>query len=567
VQPLELATDAEREEIIKHKQSQIEWFRSMERNVLNSLSQGRLPGNIAAFNPQKPVKTFNWDESTDQKETGRSYCNNSPEAVNDARTSSTCSDDSSINSTDLVACCHDDSGVESNKSFENLSPSKNRRQKSHIRTISSMDDTILLNIKKESYYVERDAQQSSKKSVTCSLPKTIEPYEDISVSNLTNTLSSVNDNELHCRLTPTNSEFTFQASNERFEQDELDELSDYQAEGREDNCLSHSSDSPLLTHDRSALLQLKNQQISDGKPPCKPSVSKNSISNVNSKKAGVKRISHSRSHTIADGRVYSGCTMFSPDNNKTITCICGVYRTHIVESSLMDQNLLDLETFYDRVGLVCRPESTENLSGNRSRELRVSQRASAPVPEMEEIVSFMKHIFTRGKLEPECLITWLIYVERLMRHSSGRIRPHPSNWKSVLLCALLLSSKVLDDLSMWNVDFSKIMTGTPFFTLDRINSLEVHMLDSIGYHVKVSASEYGKYYFLLRSMWLRSEENSLDVTEESNLMIQGAKMFERSSANYERSLLAATVGRTRRTRSLNDCDMKGESAEIGKTTQ
>jgi len=93
------------------------------------------------------------------------------------------------------------------------------------------------------------------------------------------------------------------------------------------------------------------------------------------------------------------------------------------------------------------------------------------------------------------------------------------------------------------------------------------MLDSIGYHVKVSASEYGKYYFLLRSMWLRSEENSLDVTEESNLMIQGAKMFERSSANYERSLLAATVGRTRRTRSLNDCDMKGESAEIGKTTQ
>ena len=59
-----------------------------------------------------------------------------------------------------------------------------------------------------------------------------------------------------------------------------------------------------------------------------------------------------------------------------------------------------------------------------------------------------------------------------------------------------MASKVWDDLSMWNGDFSHV---APSFTLPRINALEVAVLQVLGFVIKVSAGEYAKYYFLLRS--------------------------------------------------------------------
>ena len=53
---------------------------------------------------------------------------------------------------------------------------------------------------------------------------------------------------------------------------------------------------------------------------------------------------------------------------------------------------------------------------------------------------------------------------------------------------------------MWNADFSEIAK----FPLKRINKLEKAILKCLNYDVKVLASEYAKYYFLLRSMLIRS---------------------------------------------------------------
>ena len=49
-----------------------------------------------------------------------------------------------------------------------------------------------------------------------------------------------------------------------------------------------------------------------------------------------------------------------------------------------------------------------------------------------------------------------------------KVRPY--NWKSLLLSAMVMSSKVWDDLSMCNADFSLVC---PSFTLSRINELEL----------------------------------------------------------------------------------------------
>ena len=43
----------------------------------------------------------------------------------------------------------------------------------------------------------------------------------------------------------------------------------------------------------------------------------------------------------------------------------------------------------------------------------------------------------------------------------------------------------------------------PSFDLRRVNTLELAMLDALKYVIRVSASEYAKYYFYLRSMMAR----------------------------------------------------------------
>lgn len=94
-----------------------------------------------------------------------------------------------------------------------------------------------------------------------------------------------------------------------------------------------------------------------------------------------------------------------------------------------------------------------------------------------------------------------------------------------------MASKVWDDLSMWNVDFSHVY---PSFDLQRVNTLELAMLDALKYIIRVSASEYAKYYFHLRSMITRL---GLDGGSESNLIkpldLVGAKKLQLSTEKYE----------------------------------
>jgi hypothetical protein len=92
-------------------------------------------------------------------------------------------------------------------------------------------------------------------------------------------------------------------------------------------------------------------------------------------------------------------------------------------------------------------------------------------------------------MESDCIIMSLIYVERLLKQTKGGIRLTYKNWKSVVFSSMVMSSKVWDDLSMWNADFSQVCSS---FTLQRINELELAMLDALRYDVKVKASEYAK---------------------------------------------------------------------------
>jgi hypothetical protein len=113
---------------------------------------------------------------------------------------------------------------------------------------------------------------------------------------------------------------------------------------------------------------------------------------------------------------------------------------------------------------------------------------------------------------------------------------------------MVLASKVWDDLSMWNVDFSNVCgrghsAALSSFTLPRINELELAILQCLKFIVRVPASEYAKYYFLIRSMLLKS-----GVLDEG-AVVQGAKTLETLSANDQE---ATSTADNRRTKSLAD---------------
>ena len=198
---------------------------------------------------------------------------------------------------------------------------------------------------------------------------------------------------------------------------------------------------------------------------------------------------------------------------------------------------------------------------------RTQNKELLKVPSLDEVITFYQDFFQRSQMELDTVIMSLIYVERLVKETNGQVVPGAENWKSVLFSCMVLASKVWDDLSMWNVDFSNVC-GRNFslssFTLRRINDLELAVLKCLNFIVRVPASEYAKYYFLIRSMLIKSGDlNEGGENEKSHkpLDLKEAKELETLSVTYQAAAMTLGEGNfgNRRSRSLNDHDFHGMS--------
>jgi len=233
-----------------------------------------------------------------------------------------------------------------------------------------------------------------------------------------------------------------------------------------------------------------------------------SISSIDSKSLEViarfaqERRSYSSSKLVHHARRQRSNTLSSLKKTKSIAdfdateelqCVAAVIHAHMAQFLLAGarESHEQYDVFKEKPRMALAPPLfPEPLAWDSSRR-------SARLPTREAIFSFLQDVFVKAQMEKECILMSFVYLERLLKATRGGLTLNELNWKGVVLSTMILASKVWDDLSMWNSDFSKIC---PEFPLQRINQLEICLLEAVKYEVRIMGSQYAKYYFQLQSM-------------------------------------------------------------------
>ena len=260
-------------------------------------------------------------------------------------------------------------------------------------------------------------------------------------------------------------------------------------------------------------------------------------------------IGHTRRNT--EGTIYVQSTMTNPDVKATIKCVCGVFRAHIRQAT-EDQNAVQKEK-------ACSSLKFDIFDDDYGSPRK---RSSFSNPTVEEITEFYEAFYQRSQMEHDAIIFSLIYVEGLIKSTNGILTPTSQNWKSLLFSCMIMASKVWDDFSMWNYDFANVTahtTGLTMFTISRINELELALLKILKFNVKVPASEYAKYYFLIRNMLLGS--GLVKEDKEPLGKREGSEELEILNNHLFGSWLTKE-SRDRRTKSMDGSVLKDLQQEI-----
>lgn len=130
-------------------------------------------------------------------------------------------------------------------------------------------------------------------------------------------------------------------------------------------------------------------------------------------------------------------------------------------------------------------------------------RSPPKTPTVDEIYEFIKTLFNKAQLSSECSLVCLIYVERLME--TAHVPLLAGTWKPVLLCGLLLASKVRFGVCMWLFFFLCLL-------VDRFCGC------CLGYDVAA-----GGYYWFILGYFLDRQKETTVRSERSCEIFQYTK--------------------------------------------
>lgn len=186
---------------------------------------------------------------------------------------------------------------------------------------------------------------------------------------------------------------------------------------------------------------------------------------------GFQRQKHNSTSSL-----YISSTMAQPDNDELLRCLATAILYHI-EKGVQSPH----KTFYDIFNEDKFPITKVKIDTRK-------------MPDVDVIYKFLAMIFKAERLDAECGIMCLAYIERMITLTG--LTMDPVNWRRIVLSALILASKVWEDQSVWNVDFLPVFDN---LTAQDLNKLERQFLALLQYNVSLTASLYAKYYFELRT--------------------------------------------------------------------
>eukprot|EP01132_Coremiostelium_polycephalum_P002506 gene2506-3102_t len=185
---------------------------------------------------------------------------------------------------------------------------------------------------------------------------------------------------------------------------------------------------------------------------------------------GFQRAKHNSTSSL-----YIKSTLSTPDNDEILKCMANALLYHIERGTNTPQKVIEIFS-----------EEKYPISKGKL-ELKT-------IPTVDTIYKFIRDIFKAERLDSECAIMCLAYVERIITFTGVTL--NPTNWRRIILSALILASKVWEDQSVWNVDFLPVFDN---LTATDLNNLERQFLALLQYNVSLTASVYAKYYFELRT--------------------------------------------------------------------
>ncbi|KAH9283507.1 Cyclin-Y-like protein 1 [Echinococcus granulosus] len=200
----------------------------------------------------------------------------------------------------------------------------------------------------------------------------------------------------------------------------------------------------------------------------------------------MKRLESRRPNTTTE--MYLDCsTVSKPDSRATIRAVAIAICLLIRSGSTTGVAKADLDIF-DETLHPMKIEQSPDEDPNRP-------------PSLKTVHRFIRKIFQNAQLSPECAIVTMVYLERLLH--GGPLYLGVANWKRILLCAILLASKVWDDQAVWNVDYCQILDE---LKVDDVNELERQFLEIIQFNINIPSSVYTKYYFDIRDLTVSTHE-------------------------------------------------------------
>lgn len=156
------------------------------------------------------------------------------------------------------------------------------------------------------------------------------------------------------------------------------------------------------------------------------------------------------------------------------------------------------------------------------------------IPDETQIYYFCKNVVIKCRMEKECSVVCLIYIERLINKTGLYITE--LNWKKLIFTSLILASKVWDDESYENTHFARAFT---MYELHTINDMERVFLDLVEYNVHVLGSEYAKYYFVLRTFAEKSNRSfplrPIDVDKVRKLQSKASLVEDALRSRHEKA--------------------------------